>query len=39
MVGVQVAQSIFTLAFDHSRVKTPLSGAVSLHTWSTGSNL
>jgi hypothetical protein len=37
IVGVQVAQSIFTLALVHSRVKIPLLGAVSLQTLSTGS--
>ena len=37
IVGVQVAQSICTLALLHSRVKIPLFGAVSLQTLSTGS--
>ena len=31
MVGVQVLQSIVIVAFVHSRVKMPLSAAVSLH--------
>ena len=40
MVGFQLPQSICTVALDHSRVKTPLLGAVSLHTLlSTGSPL
>ena len=32
IVGVQVLQSMEMLAFVHSRVKTPLLAAVSLHT-------